>query len=159
MEIFDGEVECVGQGRTLVGGVENPSEGGVVLPHSAEDTDFTGLRRIEANRDWPDTEVESDLLCAAKDWMIQIEPACGAQSGMASEWNLFGREEDADPDAAFAFDLRSAREDEGGFTEVGLARQGLHLVGGEAASVGEDSECVAFKRALGEDVHLGEAVG
>src|SRR5271163_1206480 len=123
MEIFDGEVECVGQGCTLVGGVENPSEGGAVLPHSAEDTDFTGLRRIEANRDWPDTEVESDLLCAAKDWMIQIEPASGAQRWMAGERDLFGSEEDADLNAAFAFDLRSAWQDEGGFTEVGLASQ------------------------------------
>ena len=78
---------------------------------------------------------------------------------MAGEGNLFGGEEDADVDAALAFDLGCAREDEGGLVEVGLAREGLHLVGGEAAGIGEDSEGVAFKGIFGEDIDLGEVVG
>ncbi len=45
-----------------------------------------------------------------------------------------------------------AGKDEGGFAEVGLAGDGLHLVGGEAARIGEDGESVAFERVFGEDI-------
>ena len=68
-------------------------------------------------------------------------------------------EEDADLNAAFAFDLRGAGKNEGGLAEVGLAGEGLHLVGGEAAGIGEDGEGVAFERVFGEDIDLGEVVG
>jgi hypothetical protein len=50
-------------------------------------------------------------------------------------------------------------EDEGGLAEVGLAGEGLHLGGGEAARVGEDGEGVAFEGTLGEDVDLGVVEG
>ena len=73
---------------------------------------------------------------------------------MAGEFELFLHGEDADLDAALALDLRLAREDEGGLAEVGLAGEGLHLLGGEAAGVGEDGERVAGESALGEDVYL-----
>ena len=91
--------------------------------------------------------------------MVPVEPACSAERGMAGEGDFFRGEEDADLDAAFAFDLRGAREDEGGLAEVGLAGEGLHLFGREAAGVGEDGEGVAFEGALGEDVDLGVVVG
>ena len=78
---------------------------------------------------------------------------------MAGEGNFFGGEEDADLHAAFAFDFGGARKDEGGFAEVGLAGDGLHLFGGEAAGVAEDGEGVAFKRSFGEDIDLGKVVG
>ncbi len=74
---------------------------------------------------------------------------------MTGERELFFRGEDADVNAALTFDLGCAREDEGGFGEVGLAGERLHFVVGEAARVGKDGERVAFKRLLGEDVDHG----
>jgi hypothetical protein len=78
---------------------------------------------------------------------------------MAGEGDLLRGEEDADVDAAFAFNLGSAWEDEGRLAEIGLAGEGLHLGGGEAACIAEDRESVAFERIFGEDIDLREVVG
>jgi hypothetical protein len=78
------------------------------------------LRR-EGDGDGADAEVEGDLLRAAKDGVIEIEPACGAERGMAGELEFFAHGEDADVDAALAFDLGGAGQDEGGLAEIGLA--------------------------------------
>ena len=89
--------------------------------------------------------------------VIEVEPAGGAKCRMAGEFELLAHGEDAYVDAAFALDLGRAREDEGGLAEVGLAGDGLHLGGGEAASIGEDGEGVAFEGLLGEDVDDGHS--
>src|SRR5260370_27033100 len=90
--------------------------------------------------------------------MVPIEPTCSSEGRMAGEGNLFGGEEDANLHAALALDLGSAREDEGRLAEIRFAGQGLHLGCGEAAGIGEDSERVAFKGILGEDIDLGEVI-
>ena len=79
---------------------------GIVLPHRAEDAVLARLRRREADGDGTDVEIERDGLRAAQDWMVPVEPACGAERGMAGEVEFFLHGEDADVDAAFALDLR-----------------------------------------------------
>src|SRR5579862_9460858 len=117
------------------------------------------MRRDEAHGDGADPKVERDLFCPTQDRMIPIEPACCAQRGVSGEGHLFGSKEDADLHSVLAFDLWRAREDEGGFAEIRLAREGLHLVSGETACIAEDGESIAFERVLGEDINLCEVVG
>ena len=78
---------------------------------------------------------------------------------MAGELELLTHGEDAHLDAALALHLRRAGQDEGGLAQIGLARQRLHLLGGEAARIGKDGQRIAFEWALGEDIHLGKVVG
>jgi hypothetical protein len=78
---------------------------------------------------------------------------------MAGERDLFGGKEDANLHAMLALDLGSARKDEGRLVEIGLAGEGLHLGGGEASGIGEDSKGVAFKGILGENIDLREVIG
>ena len=134
------------------------AEGGIVLAHGAVDAEAV-LLRGEADRDGADAEIEGDGGGAAKDGVVEIEPARGAERGMAGELEFFAHGEDADVDAVLALDLGGAGQDEGGLAEVGLARDGLHLLGGEAARVGEDGERIAGEGLLGEDVHDGVVVG
>src|SRR5437879_13749643 len=72
---------------------------------------------------------------------------------MPREGKLVGRSEDADARVASAF----RRQDEGGFGEVHLASEALHLLGGEGARVGEDRELVALERRIREYVGDGVA--
>ena len=48
-----------------------------------------------------------------------------------------------------------AWQDEGGFGEVGLAGERLHLGAREAVRVGKDGEHVAFEGAFREDIDQG----
>ena len=112
------------------------------------------LRRCEADRDGADAELEGDLLCVAEDGVVAIQPACGAKRGMAGKGNFFGGEKDAHLHTTLTLDLGSARKDEGRLAEIGFAGEGLHLVSGEAAGIGEDSQGIAFQWIFGEDVDL-----
>jgi hypothetical protein len=151
IEVVYGEIECGGDLCVVV----NDAEGGVVLSHSAEDPMLAGVRRREADGDGANSEVEGDGRSAAQDGMVPVKPACGAEGWMTGKFELFLNCEDADVDAAFAFDLGLAGGDEGGLAEVSLAGEGLHLFGREAAGVGEDGEWISGESALGEDVDLG----
>ncbi len=82
------------------------------------------------------------------------EPTGGAERRVAGEGDFFGGEKDSNLDTEFMFDFGGAREDEGGFAEICLSGEGLHFIGGETASVGEDGEGVAFEGVFGEDVDL-----
>jgi len=77
---------------------------------------------------------------------------------MSGEWELLLGSEDPDADAMLFLNLGFAGKNEGGFGEVGLAGEGLHLVCGKAACISEDGELIAFERALGEDVDLSVVV-
>jgi len=127
-------------------------EDGVVLAHGAEDAGMSGLRRAKGDRDATGFEIEVDGLGAAKVRVIAVDPAGGAEGGMAGEGELFPGGEDADLNAAVTFDPGGAGEDEGGFGEVGLAGDALHVFGGEASGVGKDCEGVAFEGSFGEDI-------
>lgn len=131
---------------------------GIVLAHGGEDAGAS-LFGGEGDGDGADAEVEGDLGRATLDGVVEVEPACGAEGGVAGELELFADGEDADVDAAGGFDLGRAGQDEGGLAEVGLAGDGLHLGGGEAAGVGDDGEGVAFEGAFGEDVDLSGVEG
>jgi len=133
------------------------AEDGIVLAHGAEGADLAGLGLAKGDGDAAGLEVEGDGCGATKIGVVAVQPGGGAEGGMAGEGELFLRGEDADVDAAFLFDREWAGEDEGGFGEVGFAGDLLHVIGGEAARVGEDGEGVAFEGALGEDV--GDGVG
>jgi hypothetical protein len=50
-------------------------------------------------------------------------------------------------------------QDERGFGEVHLARQRLHLPGGEPCRVGKDGELIALKRPVGKDIVMEVAHG
>ena len=54
---------------------------------------------------------------------------------------------------------RVARKDKGGLVQIGFAGKRLHLFRREAACIGKDSQGIAFKRILSEDIELGEVVG
>ncbi len=73
---------------------------------------------------------------------------------MAGERQLLEDGEDADLATFPALGLGVARQDERGLAEIGLARQLLHLVVGQATGIGEDGELVALQRVRGEDVEL-----
>ena len=134
----------------------NATEDGIGLAHGAEDTDLAGDRRTEADGDWARVQVERDGFRPAQDRVIPEEPGGGSEGGMASEAELFLRGEDADPNSSVELLSGVVRgEDEGGFSEVGLACKGLHLVGGERARVGEDGEHVAFEWMFREDINEG----
>src|SRR5260370_29940101 len=158
VEILCGETESCSQRVAILSAVANLVEDWIFLLHSAEDALFAVLRRRETDGDGADAEVEGDLLCAAQDRMVAVKPTCGAKGRVAGEGDLFGGEEDANLHAALALDLGSAREDEGRLAEVGFAGEGLHLGGREAAGIGEDSESIAFKGVLGEDIDLRDVI-
>ena len=76
---------------------------------------------------------------------------------MSGERQLFVDGEDSHLVAFDALDGGIARQDEGGLAEIGLARQPLHLVVGQAARVGEDRKLIALQRSRGENVKLHES--
>src|ERR1700677_348986 len=156
IEIVDGEVKCCGHRSSVLAAVHGRAEGWVILLHGAEDSILAGLWWCEADGNRDDPEVERDLRSSAEEEVIPIEPTGGAERGMAGKGNLFGSEEDANVNTAFAFKLRCTRKNEGGFAEVGLASEGLHLRGGEAARIWKNGERIAFEGTLGEDVYLCE---
>src|SRR4051812_26105333 len=73
---------------------------------------------------------------------------------MSCERKLLIHGEDTHLNAAFALGGKITREDERGFREAGLTRQGLHVGRGEAACVGEDRQLIAFQRLLREHIEL-----
>ncbi len=85
---------------------------------------------------------------------------CGEHEGspedrVSGERDLPRRREDANARVP----ARLWREHERRLREVELAREGEHLLVGEAARIGEDAELVAGERAVGEDVDEVEACG
>jgi hypothetical protein len=73
---------------------------------------------------------------------------------MAGKWQFLLHGEDADTNAALFFCRRFSGEDESRFRKIGFARQGLHLFGRQAPSVGNDSQSVAGQSAVGEYIDL-----
>ncbi len=87
----------------------------------------------------PTTKIKRDCLGTVKERMVPVKPARCAQGGVACELKLFLDREDADLDTSFKLDCRISRQNEGCFTQVSLAREGLHLLSGETTRIGEDS--------------------
>jgi hypothetical protein len=75
---------------------------------------------------------------------------------MTGERQFFLNSKDADSDSALPFGGRVTRQDEGSFGKIHLARQGLHLLVAESASVGKNRQSVAFERVRRKDVELHE---
>ena len=69
---------------------------------------------------------------------------------MAGHRQLFTGREDAHTHVAAAL----GGIDEGGFGEVHLLGDDLHLLRREVARLGEDSQLVTFEEAVGEDVEV-----
>jgi len=129
--------------------------------HFAEDlADFVG---VKSDWNFSDFEIEKDFLSFIGGGFVrrglQIAQHRGrTECGMPAEWNFLFWSENPDFDALFAFDGRIARENESGFLKIGFAGNGLHFVIGEAASVRENGERIAFKTARSENVDLDEGV-
>jgi hypothetical protein len=75
---------------------------------------------------------------------------------MTGERQFFLNRKDADSDSAFPFGDRVTRQDEGSFGKIHLARQSLHLLVAESASVGKNRQSVALERARRKNVELHE---
>src|SRR5271170_7495379 len=83
IEIVRRKVEGCSERITIFSAIPDLTEDRVVLPHRAEDSLFAGLWRCEPYRDRADAEVKCDLLGAAQNGMIPVEPARSAQGRMA----------------------------------------------------------------------------
>src|SRR6185437_99771 len=150
-------VEQVGlseaQDSSDVGAIVQISEDRVVLPHRSEDAALGVGFRLETNGDCPDIKQELKFTGADQRRMVKVQPTGRSKRGMTGEGQLFLRGEDADTHALLAILRRiSGGENEGGFGEVGFARDGLHLRVREAAAIMEHRQGIALERTLGEDV-------
>src|SRR5581483_4539575 len=81
-----------------------------------------------------------------------------AQGGMPGERQLFLHREDAHAHALARLRPAIAGQDKGGFGQVHLARELLHLAVGEPAPVGEYRQRVSLQLARGENVELHERI-
>src|SRR6185503_11395416 len=84
------------------------------------------------------------------------EDVCRADGRVAGEGHLATRREDAHATRVLRI---VRRKDERRFGVVELTRDAGHLLGGEAAGVGEDSELVAAELRVSEHVGSVELVG
>src|SRR6185437_1377225 len=139
-----------------LGAIVQISKDEVVLPHGGEDTTVRIGVRLETNRDRADVEQELEFAGSDERWMVEVQPACGAERGMTGKGQLFLRGEDAHAHTLGAIVLRIFRgQDEGGLRQIGFARDGLHLCIGKTAAVMEHSQRIAFERMLGKDIEDG----
>ena len=80
--------------------------------------------------------------------MLLAEEDRRAEDRVAGEGKLGARGEDAHSRRPVFL----GREEEDGLGDVQLARDALHLLGGDGLRLGEEPELVALERRLGEDV-------
>jgi hypothetical protein len=73
---------------------------------------------------------------------------------MPGEGQFFLHGEDAHADSAVFFGSRVARQNECSFGEIHLARQVLHLLGAEAATIEENRQRITGESAVGKHVDL-----
>src|SRR4029453_11503767 len=77
---------------------------------------------------------------------------------MSGKRQLFLDRKYADPLPLLCFNLWFARQDEGCFRKVHLARERLHLLIAQTARVGENGQRIAGKRRLRKNIELHEFV-
>ena len=77
-----------------------------------------------------------------------------AQRRMSGEWQLFLHGKNAHAHAANFFRRGVPGKNEGGFGEIHLPRQGLHLFCAETAAIKKYGERVAGESAVGEHIDL-----
>src|ERR1044071_494389 len=77
---------------------------------------------------------------------------------MPRKGQLFRNREDADFRPLLRFKGGIARQNEGGLGKIHLARERLHFVIIQSASVSENRERIASQRPLGEDINLNEFI-
>src|ERR1700733_12442860 len=75
---------------------------------------------------------------------------------MAGEGQFFVNRKNSYPHPALAFDSLVAGQDKSGFRKVHFARDGLHLLVAQPASIGEYSQRVALEWLRGKNVELRE---
>jgi hypothetical protein len=106
-----------------------------------------------------DLDQPGGLLEAQKSVRVAPLPGqheAGADIGVAGEGQLVGRGENAHPRRIGRI---GGRQHEGGFAEVELPRQRLHVGVRQAARVGEDGQRIAAEAGVGEHVDGDEGVG
>ena len=99
---------------------------------------------FESHRDDPVAGLEAKLRSLQRPGEDERRSECG----MTGKRELGERREDADPRVP----ARLGRQHKGHLREVDLARERLHRLVGDPATVGEDGELISLERCIGEDV-------
>src|SRR4051812_33540068 len=94
------------------------------------------------NRHYAHVEVQADLGCGSG----PAQRESGAECWMASEGQFFLNGKDSDPHSALAFGCCVAWKDIGGFREVRLLCESLHLLVAEAARIENNSKSISLQR-------------